>query len=205
MERLRKERKPDVQRKPLGRVGRLLVEGLAAVTAAGIIASCSATVQVRASAAASASASSAPAGYGMPALHESEVRLSREGDTLRAEVIEIDSIECDAFNRCSTRSEKLPRARVRFEAFDPEARRYYEIEGCSGDAAQPSAETAEPPDGGQPSADGGAPPAESQPARDGHSCNISKVPRGARIRVRFVPPQDFQRPVRGNSATTVRD
>jgi hypothetical protein len=216
MERLRKEKKPDVQKKPIGRVGKLLVEGLAAVAAAGIIASCSATVQVRASASTASSASSQPSsGFGMPTLHESEIRLSREGDTLRAEVVEIGGINCDAFNRCSTRFEKLPRARVHFEAFDREARRFYEIEGCSGDAAQPSAETAEPADGGQPadagtvasrpSEDGGSPPAASQPSREGQSCDISKVPRGSRIRVRFVPSQDYDRPVRGDTATTVRE
>lgn len=160
-------------RKPK-RIGRLLVEGLAGLAAAGLIASCaaSASVSVRGGASASSSASSRPAGFGMPVLHESEVRLKKQGDTLEAEVHEITDLQCDEFNRCTTDSEPLKSVKLSFEVFDSKARRYRQIEGCT---------------------------------EDKRTCDISKVPRGSQIRVRFVPPQDFERPVTGDTATTVRE
>lgn len=181
MERLGKERKSEVHRgnkeqRPMRKFAKLLVEGLAAVAAAGIIASCAASASVSArggaSVSASSSASSQPAGFDMPVLHESEVRLKRDGDTLHVEVHEITGIDCDAANRCSTSSEPLKSAPVTIERFDPKAMRYRQIDGCTDDK---------------------------------RTCDISKVPRGSRIRVRFVPPQDFERPVQGDSATTVRE
>lgn len=178
MERLNRrktETRKDVQRRPR-RIGKLLVEGLAGLAIAGVIASCAASATVSArgevSASSSASASSAPAGFGMPTLHESEIRLKKQGDSLEAEVREITDIECDAANRCTTDSTPLKSVKLSFEVYDSNSRRFREIEGCT---------------------------------EEKHVCDISKVPRGARIRVRFVPPQDFERPVRGDTATTVRE
>ena len=177
MERLKKERKSEVHRriqknKPLRRIGTLLVEGLVALTAVGVIASCaaSASVSVRGGTA-SASASSQPSGFGMPHLNESEIRIRRQGDTITAEVHEITGIECDAINRCTTSSEVLQSPTISFEVYDADARRFRVIEGC---------------------------PDEQQ------ACDLSSLERGSVVRVRFVPEQDFERPMRGCQARTER-
>ncbi len=176
MERLKQ--KPEVHKgtqrnRPFAKARKLLVEGLAALAAAGLIASCaaSASVSVRGGATASASASSQPTGFGMPVLHESEIRIRRQGDTITAEVHEITGIECDAINRCTTSSEVLAGPTLTFEVFDSESRRFRPIEGC---------------------------PNEEQ------ACDVSSLERGSLIRVRFVPEQDFERPMRGCQTRTER-
>jgi hypothetical protein len=179
MERLKNERKSDVngrvqKNKPLKRVGRLLVEGLIGLAAVGVIASCSASAQVAVRSggpSASASASSQPAGFGMPVLHESEIRVRREGDTVTAEVHEITDIHCDAINRCTTTSQVLDNPTLTFEVYDANSRSFRAIEGCP---------------------------------RDQQTCDLSSLERGSIVRIRFVPEQDFARPMRGCSTRTER-
>ncbi len=176
MERLKNERKSDVHRKiqekrPLRKVGKVLVESLMALAMVGIVSSCSASAQVSARSSAVTSATSQPAGFGTPNLHASEIRVRREGDIVSAEVHEITGIQCDAINRCETSSVSLTNPTVSFEVYDSDARRFRAIEGC------PNEERA---------------------------CDISSVPRGAQIRIRFVPAPDFERPIRGTSTRTER-
>lgn len=165
MEKLRRENRNEARR-PRKSYGKLLVEGLASLTAAAMISACTASASV------SLRSGTATTERRMtPTLNAGEIRLRREGTLLRAELREITAIECNAHNSCTTTSESVSGPTLTFETYDPEMHRYQTIEGC---------------------------PNEEQ------ACDLSHVPEGTRIRVRFVPRPDFSRPMRGCDTETTR-